>query len=192
MTLAEATRSIIKTDMAGSGLPSETFITGMAGLTGTQQFAKDWLALATACLSANQSFDYATPGFRTVNPITIREEALILTVTVAPKVLTTNLQSVITGASADNENGYLGTTGINLTASPFLASSTFFQTTFTISPLQVLMDTAILMNTYDKSTETGYRQKLRVSVTETGARMVLEADTTTSLLPTYAQVVDFI
>lgn len=196
MPLSGATRSQVATDMAASGLPSATFF-GSLGCAGTEQFAKDWILLAGACKAANDAYEYPE-GVSRVSPISIRESELACDISISAITTVLAPQTVIEGADS-NVNGYLGSTLVDLSGNTLLASSTFFQVLFdTVSPLQVLLDTAKVMNTYDLDTDETYQTVLRLSSGENSSsgnqmryRVNLEAKLNKPLLPQMADIIDF-
>lgn len=198
MPLSGATRSQIATDMAASGLPSASFF-GSLGCTGTEQFAKDWILLAGACKATNDAYEYPE-GVSRVSPISIRESELVCDVSIS--VITTVLapQTVVQDADSNNVNGYLGSFLVDLTGHTLLSSSTFFQVPFdTVSPLQILLDTAKMMNAYDLDTEETYQTVLRLSSGENSSsgnqmryRVNLEAKLNNPLLPQMADIIDYL
>jgi len=195
MTLADATRDAVAAAMASSGLPSASFFGNLA-VTGSEQFAKDWVSLASAAKALNDSHEYPA-GTSRVSPISIRESERICDVTITAIVSSLAPQSLITAPDESGPNGYLGMAGIDLSGNPLLSDSPFFQTAFAVSPLQLLLDTAIILNTFDTSaTADDYDQKIRISGNEVSGnqyrlRASLEANLSLPLLPTYADIVNY-
>ncbi|MEB3884049.1 hypothetical protein [Lyngbya sp. CCY1209] len=195
MTLAAATRDAVASAMAGSGLPSAEFF-GSLGVSGDQQFAKDWVSLASAAKALNDAHEYPA-GTSRVSPISIRESERICDVTVTAIVSSLAPRSLITAPDESGPNGYLGVAGIDLSGNPLLSDSPFFQTAFTVSPLQVLIDAAIILNTFDTSaTADEYDQKIRISGGEVSGKQYrlranLETNLSSPLLPTYADVLNY-
>jgi hypothetical protein len=197
MTLAAATRTAVASLMASSGLPSASFFNAL-GISGDHQFAKDWVSLASALKSINDVHPYPD-GTSRVSPIRIRESEQVCDVTVSAIVGILTPQAVITAPDELGPNGYLGTAGIDLSDNALLSDSPFFQTEFTVSPLQVLVDAAIILNTFDTSaTADSYNQKIRISSNENSQsgnqcqlRMQLEANLLSPLLPVYSNIIDF-
>lgn len=197
MTLAAATRTAVASAMASSGLPSAAFFNAL-GVSGDQQFAKDWVALASAVKALNDAHEYPA-GTSRVSPVSIRESERVCDVTVTAIVSSLTPRTVIEAPDESGPNGYPGVAGIDLSGNPLLSDSPFFQTAFSVSPLQVLADAAIILNTFDTSaTADDYDQKIRISSDENSStgnqcklRARLEANLSAPLLPAYADVVNF-
>lgn len=198
MPLSGATRTQIATDMAASGLPSATFF-GSLGCSGTEQFAKDWILLAAACKAANDTHAYPD-GVSRVSPISVRETELVCDVNITAITTVLAPESVIEAADESGPNGFLGSsTLVDMTGNALLVDSAFFQVPFTVSPLQVLIDTAKLLNVYDLDVAEGYQTVMRLSSGENSSsgsemrfRSALECQLNKPLLPMMSDIIDFV